>query len=415
MRKEVKLGMIAVIVLVVIMAGYFACSPSGKDEPREDSAGETAANGAAGSPSPAAAKPTASETAQDPSQPAPPARLTRTTPPAEAEAPAETADDAGVPPAPRWNFRRLPPPDEKKPESAVSVAARPGARETTAGTTEAKPTLRLPRLDAGTPAETTAAASTGRHTDAVATRSAMSRVYTVQAGDNGFISIARKPEVYGEARYWYLIEKANPTVQSNRLRAGQKLVIPPIPQKAPSPTPSAGSPGPGSMTRLPSGDGVYVVQAGDNPSTIATRFYGHEKHRDLIIEANPGMDPTKLRIGQKLVIPKMPPEVAATTRSAEPAVKLAPKPGQRVHVVRLGDNFSTLAREYYDDASLYPAIEKANPDVNPRNLSVGQEILIPSKQDAQRVAGSSSTGESASESTGGASPSGYVPGKPFFD
>ncbi len=58
----------------------------------------------------------------------------------------------------------------------------------------------------------------------------VSRTYTVKPGDAGFWGIAEK--VYGEGRYWQLIARANPNTDSNALRVGQKLSIPPL-RKAP--------------------------------------------------------------------------------------------------------------------------------------------------------------------------------------
>jgi len=51
-------------------------------------------------------------------------------------------------------------------------------------------------------------------------------VYIVQPGDNGFWGVAEK--VYGDGRYWELIAGANPKADTRKLRAGQKLVIPPV-------------------------------------------------------------------------------------------------------------------------------------------------------------------------------------------
>ena len=53
-------------------------------------------------------------------------------------------------------------------------------------------------------------------------------VYVVQEGDTGYWSIAEK--VYGQGEHWALIAKANPGVDVEKLRAGQKLVIPPLPK-----------------------------------------------------------------------------------------------------------------------------------------------------------------------------------------
>ncbi len=48
-------------------------------------------------------------------------------------------------------------------------------------------------------------------------------------------------------------------------------------------------------------DGTYTVGAGDTFAKIARKFAGK---MDAIEAENPGLDPTKLRVGQKIRIPK---------------------------------------------------------------------------------------------------------------
>lgn len=62
------------------------------------------------------------------------------------------------------------------------------------------------------------------------------RTYIVRAGDNGFWGVAKN--VYGDGKYYLLIRKANPEVNSQKLRPGQRLVVPPLsslPAKTSSP------------------------------------------------------------------------------------------------------------------------------------------------------------------------------------
>lgn len=53
---------------------------------------------------------------------------------------------------------------------------------------------------------------------------------------------------------------------------------------------------------------TYTVKAGDTLSKIAERFYGNASLDDFLAEANPGVDPYALRVGQELVIPPNPEE-----------------------------------------------------------------------------------------------------------
>jgi nucleoid-associated protein YgaU len=64
---------------------------------------------------------------------------------------------------------------------------------------------------------------------------------------------------------------------------------------------SGGSAGPAPGTLLE--DGTYVIKAGDTFQKIAPQF---GTTAEEIVRANPGVDPRRLRIGQKVVIPKKP-------------------------------------------------------------------------------------------------------------
>lgn len=84
---------------------------------------------------------------------------------------------------------------------------------------------------------------------------------------------------------------------------------PPPPQPAPA-TP-AYDPAAPAVTSTPSapassvggGGGNYVVQKGDTLYGIARQRYGDGKQWQRIAQANPGVSPQSLRVGQTLVIP----------------------------------------------------------------------------------------------------------------
>lgn len=48
---------------------------------------------------------------------------------------------------------------------------------------------------------------------------------------------------------------------------------------------------------------VYVVQQGDTLTAIAKRVYGDPNKVKAIVAANPGLDPNKIKVGQKIVLP----------------------------------------------------------------------------------------------------------------
>ncbi len=51
------------------------------------------------------------------------------------------------------------------------------------------------------------------------------------------------------------------------------------------------------------GGGSYTVKHGDTLYSIAKSRYGSGKEYTKIVAANPGLDPSKLRVGQTITIP----------------------------------------------------------------------------------------------------------------
>ncbi len=103
---------------------------------------------------------------------------------------------------------------------------------------------------------------------------------------------------------------------------------------------------------------VYVIQSGDTLYSLAIRY---KTTVDAILKANPGLDPTQLAIGQKICIP--------SAKVPRPR----PCPGS-IYTVVAGDTIYSLARRYNTTVD---AILQANPDLNPDRLMIGQKICIP--------------------------------------
>jgi|GEM_PF-2010448 nucleoid-associated protein YgaU len=53
---------------------------------------------------------------------------------------------------------------------------------------------------------------------------------------------------------------------------------------------------------------IYVVQPNDTLTIIAEKEYGDASLDDFLADANPGIDPLALRVGQEIVIPPKPEE-----------------------------------------------------------------------------------------------------------
>jgi LysM repeat protein len=118
--------------------------------------------------------------------------------------------------------------------------------------------------------------------------------YTVQEGDTLY-DIAQRFGVSVEE-----LMEANEITDPASLSLGQRLVIPgqepgQVPEGAASPEAEAPT-----ATTTTTAAGVYIVQEGDHPSSIAEQFGISPEE---LMKANGITDPTSLKVGQELIIP----------------------------------------------------------------------------------------------------------------
>ena len=141
------------------------------------------------------------------------------------------------------------------------------------------------------------------------------------------------------------IQAANPGLNPNALQVGQVICIP--------------TGGGGGNPSCPNGT-LYTIARGDTFFAIANR-YGVTVA--ALQAANPGVDPTRLQIGQVICVP--------TGGGPSPTC-----PNGTPYTVQRGDSFYLIARRY--GVSLADLLA-ANPGVNPEQLQIGQVICIPTQ------------------------------------
>jgi nucleoid-associated protein YgaU len=118
-------------------------------------------------------------------------------------------------------------------------------------------------------------------------------VHVVKAGETlSDISKLR----YGTTTKWKEIVKANPGIDPEGLKVGQKLKLPEIAGTTPAPAGTGSAPADNPAA-------TYTVKAGEYLEDIALSQLGSRGAWKKIVDANPGIDPKRLRVGQKLVIP----------------------------------------------------------------------------------------------------------------
>jgi|SRR6185503_6657653 LysM repeat protein len=121
-----------------------------------------------------------------------------------------------------------------------------------------------------------------------------------------------------------------------------------------------------------SGFTEHTILKGDTFSSLGLKYKVGYK---AIADANSGVDPGKLKIGQKVRIP--PPRAIVANAQTGPGLAsgTTDATGEKLHTVKSGDNLYTLARNYGVTAK---EIQVAN-KLRTTQIFVGQKLKIPSK------------------------------------
>jgi nucleoid-associated protein YgaU len=132
-----------------------------------------------------------------------------------------------------------------------------------------------------------------------------------------------------------------------------------------------------------SGPTQYTIQSGDTFSSIALHLYDDEKKWTAIAQANPLVDPARLKVGQVIRLP----DLAQFHKQREQqldeikAAVARPAAESKTVMVQPGDTLSHIARRVYGSAGLWDTIFQANRDQleTPDKLKVGMKLVIPPK------------------------------------
>ena len=109
----------------------------------------------------------------------------------------------------------------------------------------------------------------------------------------------------------------------------------------------------------------YAIKKGDTYYSIGKEF---GVSMQAIKNANPGVDPTRLQLGQKISIPPVAPAVVETVTPTAS--------GEVIYTVVSGDTLSKIASKY---GTTWQAIKEMN-SLPTTNIKVGQKLRIPMRQ-----------------------------------
>jgi LysM repeat protein len=133
-----------------------------------------------------------------------------------------------------------------------------------------------------------------------------------------------------------------------------------------------------SQPVVPGGATEYTIVKGDILDNIAKKFHVSLK---AITDANPGIQPTKLKIGQKIHIPT-PATPAAPTATGVAPVESTTASGEQIYTVKSGDNLTKIASQYGISLKSLRAANGLKTD----SIKVGQKLKIPAKASAPATA-----------------------------
>lgn len=140
---------------------------------------------------------------------------------------------------------------------------------------------------------------------------------------------------------------------------------------------------------------VHKVARGETFDSIAKAKLGSSALHSEIAKLNPKVDPSRLQVGQELVLPAAAEVAALGAKSAKKTVGVveasAPAPDKDKvketkspvdagsYVIARGDTFESIARRELGSSKRVNEVKDMNPDVDPTRLRIGMTIKLPKK------------------------------------
>lgn len=124
---------------------------------------------------------------------------------------------------------------------------------------------------------------------------------------------------------------------------------------------------------------THTVASGDNFWTIAEAVYGDGRHFKAIEQANPGVNSSRLRIGQEIRLPAL----TDSTSSAQPLASRSTgnaAVGSRQYRVQQNDSLHRIAQKLYNDGSRWEEIYNLNRQAigaDPAKLKLNMVLELP--------------------------------------
>lgn len=163
-------------------------------------------------------------------------------------------------------------------------------------------------------------------------------------------------------------------------------------------------PGPASHNRP---ERVHVVRAGEVFSTIVEKECGGKRFTGQVLACNPGLNPDRIFVGMKLMLPAQSGSVTAnqsTNQSSNQSLKATPSPSvalvsrpsrtagrlrsMNVYTVQSGDVLSRIIAAECPKGVELGEVLALNGNMNPNRIFVGQELRLPRSSRVKAVSAS---------------------------
>ena len=175
----------------------------------------------------------------------------------------------------------------------------------------------------------------------------------------------------GNAKNWKKLSAANPKIRPNHIDTGTMILIPTkLAKKRKYPTQAFVN------KHRPDYFKHKVKWSGETLSLIAKWYTGRYQNWKALARENPGLNPNRIGVGNIINIPT---EMLKSKEPLPRKVVAKSLANYYAHTVRDPDEKLTdIAKWYTGKAGNAKLLAKANPDLDPEFLLVGNEIYIPS-------------------------------------
>jgi len=132
---------------------------------------------------------------------------------------------------------------------------------------------------------------------------------------------------------------------------------------------------------------THKIARGETFDSIAREKLGAASLRSEIARLNPRVDPSKMQVGQELVLPTAA-EVEALSAKGKKSAPVADRSGSGdkkpstepgTYTIAKGDTFELIARRELGSSKRVNELRELNSDIDPTRLRIGMQIRLPKK------------------------------------